>query len=338
MDALEELYLVIERDGAFAGAGAVRANVAYLTGIPADAVPGAIRALVEALDWRGGADWSALLDRLHGIPAPAVARCAIDAALHDAAARAAGVPLAVHLGGAFLPRVATNQTLFWSDDAAAMLAQVGRFVADGFRSLKLRAGLAPLDDDLDRLALLRARVGPGVELAVDANGAGTRHEARRAAGRMAELGGVAYVEQPVAPDDRDGLYAVAACGLPVMADEALASPDDAARLRPPLLAHLKLVKFGGIRPLLGLARRLADAGIGLMVGQMNEGGLATAAAVHAAMVVRPRFAELYGAQGLLDDPARGVADAGGGVSVPAAPGLGVELDLSGLRPIWEVTV
>jgi L-alanine-DL-glutamate epimerase-like enolase superfamily enzyme len=240
VDALEELYLVIERAGALAGAGAVRANVAYLTNVPAGAVPGAIRALVEALDWR--ADWPALLDRLHAIPAPAVARCAIDVALHDAAARAAGVPLAVRLGGALVPRVPTNQTLFWLEDAAAMFAQAERFVAHGFRSLKLRAGLAPLGEDLDRLAGLRARLGSGIELAVDANGAWSRDEARRAVVRMAELG-VAYVEQPVPADDWVGLYAVAERGIAVMADESLNSPDDAARLRPPLLAHLKLVKL-----------------------------------------------------------------------------------------------
>ncbi|CAK8737354.1 hypothetical protein SODG_001077 [Sodalis praecaptivus] len=43
-----------------------------------------------------------------------------------------------------------------------------------------------------------------------------------------------------------------------------------------------------------------------MIGQMNEGAAATAAALHVTHLTRPRFAELYGADGLGDDPVSGL--------------------------------
>ena len=60
-----------------------------------------------------------------------------------------------------------------------------------------------------------------------------------------------------------------------------------------------------------------------MIGQMNESAVATAAALHLAVATRPLHAELYGADGLVDDPAEGLAYAGGQVAVREAPGLGL---------------
>ncbi|MGH6954577.1 MAG: enolase C-terminal domain-like protein, partial [Alphaproteobacteria bacterium] len=91
----------------------------------------------------------------------------------------------------------------------------------------------------------------------------------------------------------------------------------------------------GIAPALEAARLVADAGLGVMVGQMNEGRLATAAAAHLAMAARPRYAELYGADGLVDDPAEGLAYDGGAVRLAHAPGVGVALDRARTRILWE---
>ena len=52
------------------------------------------------------------------------------------------------------------------------------------------------------------------------------------------------------------------------------------------------------------SRRLSRAGVPFMIGQMNEGGAATAAALHVACATPPAFAELYGADGLVDDRAQ----------------------------------
>jgi L-alanine-DL-glutamate epimerase-like enolase superfamily enzyme len=68
---------------------------------------------------------------------------------------------------------------------------------------------------------------------------------------------------------------------------------------------------------------------------MNEGAIATAAAVHVAAAVAPRFRELYGADGLVDDPASGLSYEDGRVRIADGRGLGIAFDPSGTRIIEE---
>jgi L-Ala-D/L-Glu epimerase len=123
-----------------------------------------------------------------------------------------------------------------------------------------------------------------------------------------------------------------------MLDESVASADDVARIcrfGGKVFAHLKLVKLGGIAPTIAAARDLAAAGVPFMIGQMNEGGAATAAALHVASATSPAFAELYGADGLIDDPAGGVVYADGAVAVANGPGLGITFDARKARLLQE---
>ena len=73
-----------------------------------------------------------------------------------------------------------------------------------------------------------------------------------------------------------------------------------------------------------------------MIGQMNEGVVGTAAALHVACATRPAHAELYGADGLIDDPADGINYRDGLVSVADGPGLGIRFNPTKARLIWEL--
>ncbi len=318
IDALNEVYLVVEEDGRVLAAGGVRTNITYLTGVPEPHLHHAIVTLVDALDWKRSLidlhrDLSVFENRAHG-----AARALLDCALLDGLARQEGKPLAVYLGAAFRPDCATNQTLFWGSDDQLTFA-----------------------DDLRRLRLVREIAGKTVTLAIDVNGTWSASEARGNLKALVPLQ-IDYVEQPIAAGDWDAMAALAAASpIPIMLDESLASPADIAMLasrRAAPLAHLKLVKLGGITPLVAAARLLTASGIGIMVGQMNEGALATAAAAHAALVVQPVYAELYGAYGLVDDPASGLAYRQGAVVLAARPGLGVDLDPARLPVLWEKTL
>ncbi len=340
IDALNEVYLVVEEDGRVLAAGGVRTNITYLTGVPEPHLHHAIVTLVDALDWKRSLidlhrDLSAFENRAHG-----AARALLDCALLDGLARQEGKPLAVYLGAAFRPDCATNQTLFWgSDDQLERI--VRRHLDAGFRTLKLRVGVRTFADDLRRLRLVREIAGKTVTLAIDVNGTWSASEARGNLKALVPLQ-LDYVEQPIAAGDWDAMAALAAASpIPIMLDESLASSADIEALasrRAAPLAHLKLVKLGGITPLIAAARLLAASGIGIMVGQMNEGALATAAAAHAALVVQPVYAELYGAYGLVDDPASGLAYRQGAVVLAARPGLGVDLDPARLPVLWEKTL
>ena len=126
-----------------------------------------------------------------------------------------------------------------------------------------------------------------------------------------------------------------------MLDESMASSDDVNRvisIGGQLAAHLKLIKFGGLRPLIAAGKKLNAAGIPIMIGQMNEGALATAAAAHAAIILQASGNELYGADGIIDDPAETPKYQDGNIILSEAPGIGLAFNASKLTTCWERTI
>lgn len=334
---LDTLYLRLER-GEHVGIGEVRINIAYLNGLSPEMCLEQALAVLEDINWSVGSSIiQAVLSKRTDVIAPV--RMLIDMALHDLMARESNVPVSATLGGeAGQPvRYATNQTLFISS-AEQFLAQAEAYVNRGFRDLKVRVGGGDFADDLARLAALRQRFGDGVKLAIDANGSWGEAEAEENLKTLARFG-LTYVEQPVAPGDWDMLNRLAEKSpLPLMLDESVAAPSDIDAIIVAggrLWGHLKLVKLGGLTASLAAAKRLSDAGIPFMVGQMNEGAVATAAALHLSCAVQPRFAELYGADGLENDAAAGLVYANGDVEGPATSGLGLKFDASKAHLVKE---
>ena len=356
---LREARLVAERGGVLEAVGASRTNIAYLSGIPAAEAEAAMLDAAAALDWDAPAPWAGLAAQLDTYrPAlPAVARMAFEMAAADARARAAGVPLWRFLGGMAQGSTrldawngcgggsgpetlasGTNQTLFWQDEPA-MLARAEAYAARGFTELKLRIGIAPFAEDLERFRHLRERLGPAARLSVDANGT---WDGASAPGRLHALAalGAEYVEQPLPAAAWDETAALSrASPVPIMLDESLDGPDAVRRLareRTAPLAHLKLAKLGGLDRLMEAGRTLAAAGIGVMVGQMNEGAVSTLAAAHGAIALGASLRELYGADGLLDDPAEPApAYREGSLCLPPGPGLGITGHAPGGTVLWE---
>lgn len=363
---LDELRLVVKEDGAVAALGATRVNIEYLSGLPPEDVVAACLEAARAIDWSGTdrgaighdpavrrAGWErtmAALDRaLPTLPAPA--RMLFEMAGADGAARAEGVSLAAHLaagapdagpaappaGDGLARSLPTNQTLFRSDDAE-LLRRADAYVRRGFRDLKLRVGFGQFDDDLRRLRLLRDRHGPQLSLSIDANGRWSEAEAARHLAALEPLA-LRYVEQPIPPGDWDAVARVArATPIPIMLDESLsdmAAVERLAETRAAALAHLKLAKLGGLDRLMRAGRRLAAAGIPVMVGQMNEGTVSTLAAAHAAAALGAAYCELYGGDGLAGDPSGTLRYAEGRLDLPAGPGLGLHRhDDAGIL-LWE---
>jgi L-fuconate dehydratase len=86
-------------------------------------------------------------------------------------------------------------------------------VAEGFSQVKLKVG-ASLEDDVRRLGIARAAVGPDIRIAVDAN---QRWEVDEAIAWMRELApfDIAWVEEPTNPDDVLGHAAIAEAIAPI---------------------------------------------------------------------------------------------------------------------------
>lgn len=142
---------------------------------------------------------------------------ALDIALWDIAARAAGLSVAQMLGGAFRTRIPAYATgCYYPQDfhdqsrLLTDLAAEAAFYADsGFGLLKIKVGLLPLERDIERLAVIRQAIGPKVGLLVDANHAYTAANAVKM-GRLMEPYDIRFFEEPVPPEDRDGYRKVRA--------------------------------------------------------------------------------------------------------------------------------
>jgi L-Ala-D/L-Glu epimerase len=337
--ALEEVFVRLTGDDGQVGWGEVRGNMSYFSGESPAGIVAALRDYLaplivgRPLRERGAAIGQ--FDR--ALAGNAAAKAALDIALHDLAARATGVPLYRWLGGRRAERVAGSECLFYgpADEAAA---QARAYVAQGFRILKIRVGLEPFAFDVARVRAIREAVGDEVSLSVDANQAWT---VKQAIARIHALErfGLDCVEQPVAARDLTGMAEVArAVGPPLMADESLYSLPDAmalVRLGAVGYFHVKLVKAGGLHRARQLIALAEAARLGYVLGQMNEGLLATVAAAHLALASAPKYTELYGTDGIVADPTPGHVYESGALVVPDGPGLGVVPDERQLEPVFE---
>src|SRR6266581_8727346 len=267
---LSEIYLRLD-DGETIGIGEVRANIAYLNGFTVSTVVERAAVALDEVEWtRDPVDLIATMPEW-GARLIAPVRALIDCGLHDFAARRERLSVGAWLGAATQEMVwDTNQTLFWSS-FEDFLAQAQAYVDRGFVDLKVRVAAADFAEDLRRIATLRARFGTEIKIAADANGRWSATEALEKLDALAVYD-LAYVEQPVPPGDWVAVDCLAARSpLPVMLDESLATLDDIARICSyggRILAHLKLVKLGGIAPTVAAARLLSGAGIPFMIGQM----------------------------------------------------------------------
>lgn len=242
------------------------------------------------------------------------ARCALDIAMHDLAAKLAGVSVAELLGVGSRSLPFTSLTLP-IDDVDAMVARA-QSLAD-HPVLKMKVGF---DGDVDAVAAVR-RVFSGT-LRVDAN---EGWEPAQAIERLPALEAldIELCEQPIERGRLDELERVTkSTRIPVFADEDVGTARDVARLVGKVDGvNLKLRKTGGIREALRAVATARAHGMGVMLGcDLTSGVAATAEASLAALV---DHADIDGPLLLADDPYPGVAYRRGVMTLPRGPGLGV---------------
>ena len=155
-----------------------------------------------------------------------LAHAAIDVALWDIKAKAAGQPLWKLLGGQLRNKVrAYNTDIGWlsiADDKLVEGAQ--RAVADGFTGIKIKVG-SSVERDLRRLAAVRQAIGPDVTLAIDGNGKWDLATCQRFC-RAAQEFDVFWFEEPLWHDDVRGHAQLArATSIPVALGEQLYTTD-----------------------------------------------------------------------------------------------------------------
>lgn len=148
---------------------------------------------------------------------------ALEIALWDIIAKAAGQPLWRILGGYEGSRIPCYSTDGgWLGFTEAQLVDNARAVkAEGFHGFKMKVGLPDLDQDCRRVAAVREAVGPGYPVMVDANGGWDLPAARRAMGRLAEYD-LYWLEEPLHPFDAQSHAALArTTPVPILAGETI---------------------------------------------------------------------------------------------------------------------
>ena len=200
-------------------------------------------------------------------------KCALDIALHDLAAKVAGVPLHAFLG---LPGELPPTDFTIGIDTPAVVADRAARAAY-FPALKIKVGGR---SDLATLEAVRAVFGGPIR--VDANTGWSPDEAIALLPHLERLG-VELIEQPFQARRLDQLrWLQDRSSLPIVADESAVTIEDLDALVGVVAGvNVKLAKCGGVGPAKRMLERASELGFRTFLGCMEETsvGIAASAAV-----------------------------------------------------------
>ncbi|GAA3223089.1 mandelate racemase/muconate lactonizing enzyme family protein [Nonomuraea helvata] len=251
-----------------------------------------------------------------------LALAAVDTALWDWRCRDAGQPLWVLAGGAKdrIPLYDTEGG--WLHlTTEELIAGAKASQAAGWPGVKLKIGRSPVED-AERLAAVRAAVGPDFDLMLDANQSLTPAEAVRRA-RLLEPSDPYWFEEPLPADDVAGHQALAAAAsIPVAVGESLYSM---AQFREYLhrqaagIVQVDVARIGGITPWLKVAHLAEAYNVPVCPHFLMELHVSLCCAV-------PNSRYLEHIPQLRAITRREIEVAGGHALAPSSPGLGIEWD------------
>ncbi|MGH9076191.1 MAG: enolase C-terminal domain-like protein, partial [Acidimicrobiales bacterium] len=287
-----------------------------------------------------------------------MAKSALELAVLDAELRARGVSLARHLAGASgsggdpAGRVAAGVAVGIAGTVDALVAEVGRWVAQHYRRVKLkirpgwdvgpaaavRAAWPDLLVGVDANGsygpgvAARAPAGPGAPAAPEGLAAPARLEALEALDALDHLG-LSMIEQPLGDDDLVGHAALARrLRTPVCLDEPITSAavaEAALELGAASVINVKAARVGGYLEAVRVHDVCRARGVPVWCGGMVETGIGRAA--NLALASLPSFTipgDLSGSDRWwaadIVTPELGV-EADGTIAVPRGPGIGVEV-------------
>lgn len=275
--------------------------------------------------------WRDLFFHTHATAVGAItslALAAVDTALWDRNARVAKLPLWQLAGGAQsrVP-VYTTEGGWLQIPQAQLVEQTLAAQAAGFLGAKVKVGKPHVSEDIARLSAVRAAVGPGFELMVDANQSFTVSEAVRRA-RQYEAIDLAWFEEPMPAEHvRAHAQLLASTSVPVAVGESMYHLSQFAEYIQQgacSIVQADVARVGGITPWLKIAHLAEAHNIAMCPHFLMEIHVSLCAAVP-----NGRWVE-YIPQ--LDDltTSRLQIEAGYAVA-PSTPGLGIEWDPAQLK-------
>ena len=308
-------------------------------------IPGALAGLNLA---EPGVAFATIRNRLHrlalqaGEPGPAdQIASGLDIALHDMAARRAGVPLATLLGGAprALPAYASGI------DSRLGQEMVANARAAGYRAFKMRIGFRGLDTAAT-VGVVADDLRDGERLMVDANQAWDCDEAVATVSSLSELP-LRWVEEPLPVDAplSDWKGVAAASAHPIAGGENMRSQVEFdAAIGGDVFGVIQpdICKWGGLSKCASIARAAIATGKTYCPHYLG-GGVGLAASAHLlAAVGGDGLLEIDVNENSLRDVLAGplLPLSGHDAVVPDAPGLGYVPDLAGVAEleVYRATV
>jgi muconate cycloisomerase len=335
----DNVLVRIECEAGIVGWGEA-ASAPTMTGETTASMMAAVAHMAPALVGRPAADFAQISRAMDAMMyGNTGAKAAIEMALYDLAARAAGQPLHALLGTKQRDRIALLAVIGSTDEAADLREAQARWSA-GYRAFKIKVGIASPEADASRTQavcrMLKAR-GEACLVSADANQGFAVEAALRYVAALGDCG-LDFLEQPVGAHDLRGMARVAAASnIPIGADEGIHSLDDIERHQAHNAAagvSLKAIKLGGLGALRDACLLCDKLGMKVNIScKTGESSVASAAALHiAATVPALAWGLTLTSQGLADDvTAEPLRIEGGHAQVPGRPGLGIDVDESRVR-------
>jgi L-Ala-D/L-Glu epimerase len=263
-----DVLVVAVSDGTHTGMG--EGTAIYYHGESAESCLAQVEDVISALEALGANEARLAVQ---GLLPPGAARNAVDCALWDLEAKAAGVSIWQLAGLAAEPKPLQTAFTISLGEADVMEADAAKAAARGFGLLKLKL---TGEGDRERVAAVR-KGAPDARLIVDANESWGNLDIAAEAAALAALG-VEMIEQPV-PVGQDALLNGVGSPVPFLADESCQSAADielCARYYDGI--NIKLDKAGGLTEALAMAREAEARGLKVMVGCMLSTSLGIAPA------------------------------------------------------------
>ncbi len=259
-------------------------------------------------------------------------KAALEMACVDITARALGVSGAALFGGAVRDRLEMLWVLASGDTEQEIREARQKLDERTHRHFLVKIGTGDPQANVQRATAIRDALPEAATVRVDVNQAWDEATARWAIPAL-HAGGITVVEQPVHASSIDAMRRLTvASPITVMADEAVATPQDAlayASTQACDALSLKVTKHGGLTRTAQIAHIASAGGIALFGGTMIEGAIGTAACaqLYSTLPELQWGCQLFGPQLLVDDVAHSpLRYEDFALVVPPGPGFGATID------------
>ncbi|MDD2357659.1 MAG: dipeptide epimerase [Thiovulaceae bacterium] len=211
------------------------------------------------------------------------AKAALDMALHMLIAHSQNLLMLEYLGANEPLTLQTDITISLND-ASSMLEDAKKAVESGMNILKIKLG----SDIAHAIEVTQtiAETFPHAKLIIDANQAWQVEDAFRYIDALRGVK-IELIEQPVIAKDVQGLKCITEyCDIPILADEAVFSLDDAKKViqsKSADMINIKLMKCGGVTKAIEILEYCRANHVKCMLGSMLEGPYSINIALHLAM-------------------------------------------------------